>query len=304
MMKRGLTGRVAKMLALLAGLLISGVAAANPHRWQLGMPEGVTPISHEVHSLYMASLWVCVGIGVVVFGAMIIAMIRFRKSRGAVAEKWSHSTKLELVWTVVPVLILIGLAWPASSILAQEGNTTGSKMTIRVTGYQWLWRYHYVSYEGKEIKNVAFDSRLANDSNKARQLDSGISPYSVTTKSGYHDYLLDVNHPLVVPVGVKIRFAITGGDVIHSWWVPDLGWKKDAIPGIINAEWAIIDKPGVYRGQCAELCGQDHGFMPIVVKALPKAQFDKWLAEKEAAGTAAAAPKTADAGAAQTATQS
>ncbi len=303
MMKRGLTGRVAKMLAVLAGTLASGLAAANPHPWQMDMPKGVTQTSHEVYSLYMASLWVCVGIGVVVFGAMIIAMVRFRKSRGAVAEKWSHSTKLELLWTVVPVFILIGLAWPASTILAREGNTTGSKMTIRVTGYQWLWRYHYVSYQGKAIQNVAFDSRLAHDSNKARQLDSGIDPNSVVTKSGYHDYLLDVDHPLVVPVGVKIRFAITGGDVIHSWWVPQLGWKMDAIPGIINAAWAKIDKPGTYRGQCAELCGQDHGFMPIVVKAVPKAQFDKWLAKKEAAAKGANAPETADAGAAQTATQ-
>lgn len=294
---------MATILAGLAGTLASGVAAANPQPWQMGMPNGVTSTSHEVHSLYLASLWVCVAIGIVVFGAMIIAMVRFRKSRGAVAEKWNHNSKLELIWTVVPVLILIGLAWPATTILTREGDTTGSNMTIRVTGYQWLWRYRYVSYEGKSIQGVAFDSRLANDSNEARQLDSGIDPASVVTKSGYHDYLLDVDHPLVVPVGVKIRFAITGGDVIHSWWVPALGWKMDAIPGIINAAWTKIDKPGVYRGQCAELCGQDHGFMPIVVRALPKAQFETWLAKKQAAGKVANAPQTAAAGAVHTATQ-
>lgn len=284
-------------LLALAGWLCGSAAWANPHNWQLSMPRGVTPISHQTHGLYMASFVVCVCIGIVVFGAMIIAMVRFRKSRGAVAEKWSHSTKLELIWTTVPVLILVGLAWPATRILAETTDTAHAQMTVKVTGYQWKWRYDYVDYQGKAIDGVGFMSRLAHDSDRTRQLGSGLDPYKIKAADGENDYLLNVDHPLVVPVGVKIRFAITGGDVIHSWWVPQLGWKMDAIPGIVNMAWARIEKPGIYRGQCAELCGQDHGFMPIVVKAVPKAQFQQWLAGKEqqaAAARAQAAQQGAD----------
>jgi len=276
-------------------VLFSGMVWANPHPWQLNLPKGVTQTSHEVWDLNMASFLVCVGIGIVVFGAMIIAMIRFRKSRGAVAEKWSHSTKLELVWTIVPALILIGLAWPATDVLLNTANTSHAQMTIKVTGYQWKWRYDYLDYEGKTVSKVGFMSRLAHDSDVTRQLDSGLSPYAVKAPDGTNDYLLNVDHPLVVPVGVKIRFLVTGGDVIHSWWVPDLGWKMDAIPGIVNVAWTNISKPGTYRGQCAELCGQDHGFMPIVVKAVPKAQFESWLAAQESAAKLDKAARTAQA---------
>ena len=290
----GIRGRASAWLAA-GGAMLSGATWANPHPWQLNLPKGVTQTSHEVWDLNMASFLVCVGIGIVVFGAMIIAMIRFRKSRGAVAEKWSHSTKLELVWTIVPVLILAGLAWPATDVLMNNANTTHAQMTIKVTGYQWKWRYDYLDYEGKTVSKVGFMSRLAHDSDATRQLDSGLSPYKVKDANGTNDYLLNVDHPLVVPVGVKIRFLITGGDVIHSWWVPDLGWKMDAIPGIVNAAWTNISKPGTYRGQCAELCGQDHGFMPIVVKAVPKAEFDKWLAAQESAAKLDKAARTAQA---------
>lgn len=276
-----------------AAMLCAGAAWANPHAWQLGLPKGVTPTSHDVYGLYLASLWVCVAIGVVVFGVMIVAMVRFRKSKGAVAEKWSHNTKLETVWTIIPVLILAGLAWPASAVLTKMADTTGSSMTIKVTGYQWKWRYDYIDYMGKQVDKVGFMSKLAKDSNIARQLDSDASPWDVRNENGYNDYLLNVDKPLVVPVGVKIRFLITGGDVIHSWWVPDLGWKIDAIPGIVNAAWAKIDKPGIYRGQCAELCGQDHGYMPIVVKAVPRAQFDQWLAAREGKAALDQASRTA-----------
>ena len=253
----------------------------------------MTPTSHDVYDLFIASFWVCVVIGIVVFGVMIVAMVRFRKSRGAVAEKWSHNTKLETVWTIVPVLILAGLAWPASAVLTKMADTTGSSMTIKVTGYQWKWRYDYIDYMGKQVDKVGFMSKLSKDSNVARQLDSDASPWDVKTKDGYNDYLLNVDKPLVVPVGVKIRFLITGGDVIHSWWVPDLGWKIDAIPGIVNAAWAKIDKPGIYRGQCAELCGQDHGYMPIVVKAVSKAEFKQWLAARENGAALDQASRTA-----------
>jgi cytochrome c oxidase subunit 2 len=294
----GIRGRAAT-LAVAASALFSAAAWANPQPWQLNLTKGVTPSAHQMWDLNMASFLVCVVIGIIVFGAMIVAMFRFRKSRGAVAEKWAHNAKLEFAWTIIPVLILIGLAWPASNVLIDTMNTTHSQMTVKVTGYQWKWRYDYLDYMGKPVKKVGFMSRLDRLSDKTRQLDSGLSPDKVTT-DGVNTYLLNVNHPLVVPVGVKIRFLITGGDVIHSWWVPDLGVKIDAIPGVINATWAKIEKPGIYRGQCAELCGQDHGFMPIVVKAVPKAQFEQWLATREsgakldkAARTAQATPTTA-----------
>lgn len=269
--------------ALTAFALSGGAAWANPKPWQFNMTKGVTPTSHDVYALNMASFYVCVAIGILVFGVMIVAMFRFRKSKGAVAEKWSHNTRLEAIWTIVPVLILAGLAWPASRVLTTMADTTHSQMTVKVTGYQWKWRYDYISYEGKPVNKVGFMSKLDKLSDKTRQLDSGLSPYDVKS-NGTNTYLLNVDKPLVVPVGVKIRFIITGGDVIHSWWVPDLGWKVDAIPGIVNATWAKIEKPGVYRGQCAELCGQDHGFMPIVVKAVPKAQFQQWLTAQEDQG--------------------
>lgn len=285
----GIKQGIKTMLAA-AALLCTGTAWANPHPWQMSMPEGVTPSSHQVHFLFLLSFWVCVGLGIVVFSVMAIAIVRFRKSKGAVAEKWAHNTKLEIAWTIVPVLILVVLAWPASTVLADMSDTTGSNMTVKVTGYQWKWRYDYVSYNDHQVDKVGFMSRLDKESDKARQLDSGIDPRSVTDDDGYNTYLLDVDKPLVVPVGTEIRFIITGGDVIHSWWVPDLGWKQDAIPGIVNSMKATINKPGKYYGQCAELCGQGHGFMPIVVKAVPKAQFQQWLASKE---DGAAADKTA-----------
>ncbi|HET7663367.1 MAG TPA: cytochrome c oxidase subunit II [Rhodanobacteraceae bacterium] len=280
-MKSGSIRRWTKAALATITMLCASAAWANPHPWQLSLTKGVTPTSHDVYDLFIASFWVCVAIGIVVFGVMIVAMVRFRKSRGAVAEKWSHNTKLETVWTIIPVLILAGLAWPSSVVLTKMADTTDSAMTIKVTGYQWKWRYDYIDYMGKQVDKVGFMSKLAKDSNVARQLDAKASPWDVKTEDGYNDYLLNVDKPLVVPVGVKIRFLITGGDVIHSWWVPDLGWKIDAIPGIVNASWAKIEKPGIYRGQCAELCGQDHGYMPIVVKAVPRAQFDQWLTAQE-----------------------
>jgi cytochrome c oxidase subunit 2 len=280
--------------------LFGGVASANPVPNQLNMTKGVSEWSP--YAMHMVALWVCVVIGIVVFGAMFIAMFRFRKSRGAVAEKWSHSTKLEIVWTVVPVFILIFLAHLATGGLTSFADTTGADMTIKVTGYQWKWRYDYVDYKGKGVDRVGFVSKLEESSDRTRQLKSNLDPDKIQV-DGYNTYLLDVDKPLVVPVGVKIRFIIVGGDVIHSWWVPALGWKMDAIPGIANAAWTNIKEPGVYRGQCAELCGQDHGFMPIVVKAVPKAEFEQWLATQEdearvqkAAQTAQNAPTPAPQG--------
>ena len=274
------------------------VAQAGPTPWQLNMTKGVSTWSGVPYFLNNVSFIVCGVIGALVFGAMFIAMFRFRKSRGAVAEKWSHNTTLEVVWTTIPVLILVGLAYLATGGLASWADTTGSQMTVKVTGYQWKWRYDYVSYLGKPIDKVGFMSKLDTQSNQTRQLDSGMDPYAVKV-GDENTYLLNVDKPLVVPVDTKIRFIITGGDVIHSWWVPALGWKLDAIPGVVNAAWTNIKTPGTYRGQCAELCGQDHGFMPIVVVAKSKPDFAKWLAEQQTA--AAPAPAAAPAAAATSA---
>lgn len=260
---------------IVSALLASSAASANPERWQLNLPKGVTATSREVHDIHMLMLWICVVIGVLVFSAMFFAIFRFRKSKGVVPATWSHSMKLEAAWTIIPVLILIGCAWPATTLMMRMVDTSESEMTVKVTGYQWKWRYEYVDYYGKQT-GVNFISSLEDKSNRVRQLKSGLDPHDVKIDD-YSTYLLDVDKPLVLPVGVKVRFVITADDVIHSWWVPTLGWKQDAIPGIINSAWTKIDEPGVFRGQCAELCGKDHGFMPIVVKAVPKAEFEQWL---------------------------
>jgi cytochrome c oxidase subunit 2 len=282
---------------LVASVLASSAGAlqANPVPWQMNLTKGATTYSHVPYDLNMVSLLVCVVIGILVFGAMFIAMFRFRKSRGAVAEKWSHNTTVEIVWTTIPVIILVCLAWLSTSGMRQFYDTTGSQMTVKVTGYQWKWRYDYVDYLGKPISKVGFMSKLDDLSNETRQLRSGLDPYAVKT-DGYNTYLLNVDKPLVVPIHTKIRFVITADDVIHSWFVPAFGWKMDAIPGVVNAAWTDIEKPGVYRGQCAELCGQDHGYMPIVVKAVSQADFARWLAAQQQASApaaAASAPQTA-----------
>jgi cytochrome c oxidase subunit 2 len=240
---------------------VAGAAHALAQPWQLNMTPGVTQTSREVYALHMYGFYVCVAIGVVVFGAMIIAMFKFRKSRGAVPATWSHNTVAEIIWTVVPILILVSLAWPATDVMVKMAYTEKSDMTVKITGYQWKWGYDYLN-----VGDKAYDGVERNT------------------------YLLDVDHPLVLPTDTKIRFVVTGDDVIHAWWVPQLGWKQDAIPGIINDDWTNIHEPGIYRGQCAELCGQDHGFMPIVVKAVPKAEFTKWLDEQEALATKTSAP--------------
>jgi cytochrome c oxidase subunit 2 len=282
--------RACRAFAALA-LLASVPAWANPQPWQLNMTPGVTPISHRIHDVHMLVFWVCVVIGIVVFGAMAYAMFAFRKSKGVTPATWTHNTTMEAIWTTVPILILIVMAWPATKLLVDMADVENSEMTIKITGYQWKWRYDYVDYKNKPA-NFHFISSLDADSNKARQLGSGIDPASV--KDGdFQSYLLNVDKPLVLPVGVKVRFVITADDVIHAWWVPSLGWKQDAIPGIINDNWTKIDEPGTYRGQCAELCGKDHGFMPIVVKAVPVAEFEQWLAAQESAATAASAPAPA-----------
>jgi cytochrome c oxidase subunit II len=257
--------------------------SADPQRWQLNMGEGVTQSSQNAYDAHMLAFWICFCIGVVVFGAMFYAMFKFRKSKGAKPDvNFTHSTKLEIIWTVVPVALLVLMAFPATSKLIAMYDTRDSAMTIKVTGYQWLWKYEYMSEKPGEA--VSFTSRLDRKSDEIRQS-------KVDARDADHPhYLLDVDNPLVVPTDTKIRFIITADDVIHAWWVPALGWKQDAIPGLINEAWTEIKTPGVYRGQCAELCGKDHGFMPIVVKAVPKAEFERWIAAERANNAPPVAP--------------
>jgi len=264
--------RVLIAMPAVAALLLAAPAAQAA--WTLNMTPGISEMSREIYSLHMLMFWWCVGIAIVVFGFMIYSMVHFRKSKGAVADQYFlHSNKIEIIWTLVPVLILISMAVPAARVLVQTEDPVATDLTIRVTGYQWKWAYEYAD------TGVTILSTLARDSNRARQLGSGVDPFSVP------NYLLEVDHPLVVPAGVKVRVLITANDVIHSWWVPALAIKKDAIPGFINEAWFDIDadKTGTYRGQCAELCGRDHGFMPIVLEVKSKADFDAWLRDQEAA---------------------
>ncbi|MGH8030868.1 MAG: cytochrome c oxidase subunit II [Luteimonas sp.] len=276
-------GLAALVLLSASAVAVAGGDPTDPKLWQLNMDRGVTTLSHNAYSAHMMAFWICVVIGILVFGAMAYAMFAFRKSKGAVAAQFSHNTTAEIIWTVIPVIILIGMAWPATAKLIAMYDTRDSEMTVKVTGYQWMWKYDYLG------EDVAFTSRLDRASDAMRQ--SGGRP----TMESHPEYLRDVDNALVLPVDTKIRFVITADDVIHAWWVPALGWKQDAIPGIVNEAWTDIQQPGVYRGQCAELCGKDHGFMPIVVRAVPKAEYRAWLAAQKAKRAPAAMPAPAPA---------
>ncbi|HUI61231.1 MAG TPA: cytochrome c oxidase subunit II [Steroidobacteraceae bacterium] len=287
-------------LAALSASALASVSQAAESGWSLlNMTQGVTDMSRKIYDLHMLIFYVCVVIAVVVFSAMIWSLVFYRKSKGAVPDTaMVHNTRVEIVWTAVPVVILIAMAVPAARTLVEIEDTTRTELTIKVTGFQWGWNYEYLD------QGVSFFSRLDRNSDKARELGSGIDPNTV------EHYLLNVDHPLVVPVGTKVRLLVTGADVIHSWWVPDFGVKKDAIPGFVNEAWFNIDadKIGLYRGQCAELCGRDHGFMPIVVDARSKEDFQAWLKDQAAlqkqAGAPTETPSTAAAPAADTGTAS
>jgi len=273
---------IIRRLLAVAGMsgLTLGFAAPALADWEVNMTRGVTALSEDIYGLHMLILGVCVAIAVVVFGVMIISLVKHRKSRGVEPATFSHSTKAEIIWTIIPVLILVGMAVPSAETLIRQEDHSNSDMTVKVTGYQWKWRYDYLD------EGIGFFSSLAESSNRARQLGSGIDPNTVD------NYLLEVDNPLVVPVGAKVRLLLTGADVIHSWWVPDLGGKRDAIPGFVNEFTFQAEKPGTYRGQCAELCGRGHGFMPVVVNVLPEEEYVAWLDEQGAArdSEAAAAP--------------
>lgn len=258
------------VLAPVLAVLVSSIAGPAWSDLAVNMPVGVTTTSREIYELHMLILWVCVGIGAAVYLAMIVAIVRFRKSKGAVPAKFTHNGTVEVIWTVIPAAILVAMAVPAAETLIRMEDTRGSELTIKVTGFQWRWQYDYID------DGVRFFSTLGRESNAARRRGSGIDPFSV------ENYLLDVDNELVVPVDTKVRLLVTAADVLHAWWVPALGVKKDAVPGFINEAWFEATVEGTYRGQCAELCGMDHGFMPIVVRVTSQQEYESWLSEQRA----------------------
>lgn len=265
-------GLLQKALLFFISLFSGGISAFGDELPKFNMRIGVTPISHEIYTLHMLIFYVCVVIGIIVFGVLIYSLIEHRKSKGAKPADFHSSISIEVLWAVIPFIILVLMAIPATQVLIKMDNTAHSQINIKVTGYQWKWQYEYLDYGVKFFSNL---------STPVAQLEGKAA------KDQW--YLLEVDHPLVVPIHQKIRFLVTSNDVIHSWWVPAFGIKRDAIPGFIYEAWANIDKPGIYRGQCAELCGVNHGFMPIVVEAKTDEDFKKWLADN-APGQQPAAP--------------
>jgi len=260
-----LTGAVAALMSSKAAMAEYG----------LNMPKGVSTISGDIYSLHMMVFWVCVVIGVVVFGAMLYSIINHRKSKGVKAAHFHESTTVEFIWTGIPILILVAMAIPASKVLIDIEILEKADMTVKVTGHQWKWQYDYPE------EGIGFMSNLAQSSRDA-----------ITKDDKPEHYLLEVDKRLVLPVDTKVRFLVTSNDVIHNWWVPDFAVKQDANPGFINDAWVEVTEEGTYRGQCAELCGKDHGFMPIVVDVVSKDAYASWVAEQKAEKATAAVSAT------------
>jgi cytochrome c oxidase subunit 2 len=251
--------------------LISTQAGAA---WELNMPVGITDISRETHDLHMLITIICALIGVVVYGVLIWSLVKYRKSKGAKSATFHENTTIEIIWTVIPIIILVAMAIPSTGVLRQIYDASESELDIMITGYQWRWQYSYLADEGEE---VSFFSNLSTTDDQIAGLDE---------KS--ENYLLEVDEPMVIPVNTKVRFLLTAADVIHSWWVPEFAVKKDAIPGFVNEAWVIAEETGTFRGQCTELCGQDHGFMPVVVEVVEQEEFDAWYSERQEAAAAVA----------------
>ncbi len=260
-LKKVVSGLIVALVCLFSNTILADIP--------LNLTEGVTPTSRKVYELHMTILYIVTVIGIIVFAVMCWSIFHHRKSRGAVPATFHHNTLVEIIWTVIPIIILVAMAIPATKTLIFMEDTSQTDITVKVTGYQWKWKYDYLN------EGISFFSVLDSASNEARQLNSIIDPATVD------NYLLDVDNPMVLPVKTKIRILTTAADVIHAWWVPALGWKRDAIPGFINDNWTYIEEPGVYRGQCAELCGRDHAFMPVVVKAVSKEEYVNWVDEKK-----------------------
>jgi cytochrome c oxidase subunit II len=249
-----------------------GMAAADPY--QLNLPEPQSIIARQIYDQHTMLLWICLVIFVGVFGTMFYSVLKHRKSQGYKAANFHHSTTVEIIWTIIPFFILVGMAYPATKTIIAMKDTSSPDITIKTTGYQWKWGYDYITGEGE---GISFFSSLATPKGQIN---------NAAAKN--ENYLLEVDNPLVVPVGKKVRILLTANDVIHAWWVPALGAKQDAIPGYVRDTWFTADKPGTYRGQCAELCGKEHGFMPIVVEVVEPQKYAQWVAEQKKKSTATA----------------
>jgi cytochrome c oxidase subunit 2 len=266
--KRTELARWRRIATLAASLAVPGSAFAAPD-WYFQAP--VTPVAREIITLHDLIFWICVVIFIGVFGTMFYSLFKHRKSVGHQAVQFHENTAVEIIWTVIPFLILLFMAWPATKAILNMHDTAAADMTIKVTGYQWKWNYDYVQ------EGFGYYSTLATPLDQIE----GRAPKD-------EHYLLEVDNPLVVPVGAKVRVLVTANDVIHAWWVPAFGVKQDAIPGFVRDTWFRAEKVGIYRGQCAELCGKEHGFMPVVVEVKSKDDYAKWVAEqKQKLGAAA-----------------
>ena len=250
-----------KRLSLL--ILLLAAPAVNADWFALNMTRGITDISNEVFELHMLIFWICVAIGALVFAVMFYSMWAHTKKKNPVPATFHENHKLEIAWTIIPFLILIAMAVPASKTLVKIYDDEAGDVNIQVTGYQWKWQYKYLE------DDVSFFSNLSTDPDEI---------YNLVPKG--ENYLQEVDEMVVIPAGKKVRFLITANDVIHSWWVPAFAIKQDAIPGFVNTAWTVVDTPGIYRGKCTELCGKNHGFMPIVVKVVEQEEYDLWVDNK------------------------
>ena len=251
---------------LLLPFLMLTTTSIKADWFALNMTRGVTDVSNEVFELHMLIFWICVAIGIVVFSVMFYSMWAHTKKKNPEPAKFHENHKLEIAWTIIPFLILIAMAVPASKTLVKIYDDEAGDINIQVTGYQWKWQYRYLE------DNVSFFSNLSTDLDEI---------YNMVPKG--ENYLQEVDEMVVIPVGKKVRFLITANDVIHSWWMPAFAIKQDAIPGFVNTAWTVVDKPGIYRGKCTELCGKNHGFMPIVVKVVEQEEYDQWVNDKKQA---------------------
>ena len=271
-------------IKLLLGLLPAFLAFASLRahaQWGLvNMPVGVTDISRKTYDLHMILIWICAAIGIIVFSVLLWSIVRHRKSKGVKPANFHENTTVEIIWTVIPFIILIAVAIPSTRVLTEIYDTSDAELDIMVTGYQWRWQYRYLDDEGQEV------SFFSNMSTPQEEI------YNLVPKS--ENYLLDVDNPLVIPANTKVRLLLTSADVIHSWWVPEFSVKKDTIPGFINESWVRVEQPGIYRGQCTELCGQDHGFMPVVVEVMEREDFAAWYSQKQEEAAAIAELATQD----------
>ena len=265
-----------QVLARGAGLLAFATSGAASAEYGLNFPPPVTEVARDIHDLHMLIYYICVAIFLAVFGVMFYSIFAHRKSKGAKPAHFHESTTVEVVWTAIPFLILVAMAIPSTATLLKMDDTSAADLTVKITGYQWKWKYEYLDHD------VGFFSNLATPRDQIENYEGK------GAEKGEH-YLLEVDEPMVLPVGKKVRFLVTANDVIHAWWVPQLAIKKDAIPGFINEMWTRIDEPGTYRGQCAELCGKDHGFMPVVVQAVSEDEFNAWVSKKKSEMVASAA---------------